>query len=247
MARTIEFNVDELIGRLNVFQATQIKYAGKQALRRLGYELQGKLRDEMARVFDRPVPFTLSSPKRDPEITDLTLRIFLNPDSPGGQSPSRYLYPVSTEDVAGAKPAYTTRFTRALRHLGIIDSTYYAVPWLAGRAVPTNNYGNVPASFYSGVLRGLVRHGAKGPSPSSKYGGQYMSVPDRRVGPALRRTSSLKPGIYRVKARQLDFLFGYARRPPIVPTVFDYRGVVTRNTAQLLPTLLSQELAKAMR
>lgn len=245
MARTIEFTVEDLIGRLNILQATQIKYAGTKAMQRLGYELKQSLRDEMARVFDKPVPFTLSSPRYAAD--GLSLRIYLNPDSPGGQSPSRYLYPVSTEDTAGAKPAYPTRFAKALRHLGIIDSSYFPVPWLDGRAVPTNSYGNVPASFYSGVLRGLVRQGAKGASPSSNYGGQYMSVPDRRIGPALRRTSSLKPGIYRVKARQLDFLFGYARRPPIVPTVFDYRGVATRRAQEILPTLLSQELEKAMR
>lgn len=245
MARTIEFNVEDLIGRLNVLQATQIKYAGTKAMQRLGYELKQSLRDEMARVFDKPVPFTLSSPKYDAQ--GLSLRIFLLGDSPGGQSPSRYLYPVSTEDTAGSKPAYLTRFGRALRHLGIIDNSYFPVPWLEGRAVPTDSYGNVPRSFYSGVLRGIARQGAKGASPSSKYGGQYMSVPDRRVGPAMRRTSSLKPGIYRVKARQLDFLFGYARRPPIVPTVFDYRGVATRRAQEILPTLLSQELEKAMR
>lgn len=247
MAQSIEFNVEDLIGRLNVLQATQIKYAGTQALKRLGYELQNTLRDEMSKVFANPVPFTLSSPKRDPKIENLTLRLYLNPDSPGGQSPSRYLYPVSTEDTAGSKPAYLTRFGRALRHLGIIDDSYYPVPWLEGRAVPTNSYGNVPSSFYSGVLRGIARHGAKSDKPSSKYGGQYMSVPDRRIGPALRRTSSLKPGIYRVKSGQLDFLFGYARRPPIVGTKFDYRGVATRRAQEILPTLLSQELEKAMR
>lgn len=245
MAQSIEFNVEDLIGRLNVLQATQIKYAGTKAMQRLGYELKQTLRDEMARVFDKPVPFTLSSPKYDAQ--GLSLRIFLLGDSAGGQSPSRYLYPVSTEDTAGAKPAYLTRFGRALRHLGIIDDSYFPVPWLEGRAVPTDAYDNVPRSFYSGVLRGIARQGAKGPSPSSKYGGQYMSIPDKRSGPALRRTSSLKPGIYRVKSGQLDFLFGYARRPPIVGTKFDYRGVATRRAQEILPTLLSQELAKAMR
>jgi hypothetical protein len=243
--RSIEFDVEALLGRLNILQATQIKYAGGKAMRRLGYELKQTLRDEMSRTFDRPVPFTLTSPKYDPN--GLSLRVFLLTDSPRGQSPSRYLYPVSTEDTVGAKPAYTTRFTRALRHLGIIDSDHYAIPWLNGRAVPTNEYGNVPGSFYSGVLRGLARQGAKGASPFSKYGGQYMSVPDRRSAPSIRRTSSLKPGIYRVKGRQLDFLFRYVLSPPSVTTIFDYRGIVDRRAQAILPTLLSQELDKAMR
>jgi hypothetical protein len=241
---SIEFDVEALLGQLNAIQGTQIKYAGTQAMKRLGYELKQELRQHMASVFNNPVPFTLASPRYNAQ--GLETRIYISTDGAKGQDPARYLYPVSTEDGAGAKPAYTTRFTKALRHLGIIDSSYFAVPWKEGRAVPVNAYDNVPASFYQSILQGLVRHGgAKKGGPTSGY--QYFSVPDRRIGPSIRRTSSLKQGIYRVKGRDLQYLFGYARRPPIVPTTFDFSGFTFRRAEQILPTLLSQELEKALR
>ena len=129
---------------------------------------------------------------------------------------------------------------------GIVDRDYYAVPWLDGRAVPTNDYGNVPNTFYSAVLQGLNRFGMPKKSDRKSYD-KYFSVPDRRIGPAVRRMTSFKPGIYRAKGSQVDFLFGYARRNPTVRTIFDFSGFTFRRAEQLLPTLLSQELEKAMR
>jgi hypothetical protein len=241
---SIEFDVEALIGQLNAVQGTQIKYAGTQAMKRLGYELKQELSQHMAKTFRDPVPFTLASPRY--KATGLETEISISRVGPKGQDPGRYLYPVSTEDTPGAKPAYITRFTKALWAKGIVDRSYFAVPWLDGRAVPTNANGNVPASFYQSTLAGLDRFGlAKKGGPTSGY--KFFSVPDRRIGPAVRRMSSFKPGIYRAKGSQVDFLFGYARRNPIVRTNFDFSGFAFRRAEQLLPTLLSQELEKAMR
>lgn len=248
MQRSITFDVERLIGALNVIEGTQIRYAGTQAMKRLGYELQQATRNEMPRIFDRPVPFTISSVLYRAE--GLTTTLYINSgNAPKGQDPARYLYPVSTDDTQGAKPAYITRFTRALRKQGIINDSYYAVPWFAGAGVPTNSYGNVPAAFYQSTLAGLLRQGAPGARRTSQAGWQYISVPDGRVGPAIRRTGSLarNPGIYRVRGRELQFLFGYSRRPPIVPTIFDWHGSLQRRAEPLLSRLLRQELDKAMR
>jgi hypothetical protein len=243
MPPTVSFNVDALLGRLNAVEGTQIKYAGTQAMKRLGFQLKQELSRHMQQIFRNPVPFTLSSPLYSANGLELTM--YLNSDGAKGQPPSKYLYPVSTDDTTGAKPAYPTRFAKALRHKGIIDQSYFPVPWLAGRAVPTNDYGNVPPSFYQSVLAGLERHGAPGKPRTKQAGYQIFSVPDRRIGPAVRRTSSLKPGIYRAKGSQLDFLFGYARRPPIVRTSFDFAGFTTRRAEALLPALLRDSLSRA--
>ena len=244
MANSIEFDVESLLGQLNAVQATQIKYAGTQAMKRLGYELKQELSQYMAKTFRDPVPFTLASPRY--KATGLETEISISRVGPKGQDPGRYLYPVSTEDGAGTKPAYITRFTKALWAKGIVGRKYFAVPWLDGRAVPTNANGNVPASFYQSTLAGLDRFGlAKQRGSTAGY--KFFSVPDRRIGPAVRRMSSFHPGIYRAKGSQVDFLFGYARRNPIVRTTFDFSGFTFRRAEQLLPTLLSQELEKAMR
>lgn len=247
--RSVTFDATQLLRGLSVLEGTQIRYAGNKALRRLGYELQGEVTKYMAQTFNDPVPFTLASPRYDAN-TDLTLRMYVRKDRvPKGQDPGRYLYPVSTDDAIGSKPAYTTRFTRALRHRGIVDSSYYAVPWKEGRGVPVDSRGNVPATFYGATLAGLARQGAPGNRRTKQAGWQYFSVPDRRIGPAIRGWDALArtPGIYRVKGRDLELLFGYARRPPMVPTKFDFSGFLSSAAEPRLRRLLRQELDAALR
>lgn len=244
-ASSIEFDVNALIGQLSLIESTQIKYAGTRAMQRLGFALRGELAQYMSGTFENPVPFTLSSPLY--KADGLEVRISISREGSKGQDPARYLYPVSTEDTAGSKPAYITRFTKALRRKNIIDSSYFAVPWKEGRAVPLNSYGNVKPGFYQSVLAGLERYGVAGAKRSKQAGYQFFSVPDRRIGPSIRRTSSLQPGIYRVKGTQLDFLFGYARRNPIVRTSFDFANFTFRRTEEILPTILSKTLADAIK
>lgn len=248
MARSVTFDVNQLIGALDVIQGTQIRYAGTQAMKRLGYELREESKQLMARTFNNPVPFTLSSPRYAADGLSVRMSIYDGP-APKGQDPAKYLYPVSTEDTQGSKPAYPTRFIKALQARGIVGSNYYAVPWLRGRGVPVNAYGNVPPAFYAATLAGLARQGAPGAPRTRQAGWQYISVPDQRIGPAVRRTSSLerRPGIYRVKGRELEFLFGLQTKQPTVPTKFDWRGHLTRRAEPLLSRLLSQELDKALR
>ncbi|NDC90190.1 MAG: hypothetical protein EB075_15560, partial [Bacteroidetes bacterium] len=111
MARTIEFDVEALIGKLDVLQKVQIPYAGNQALKELGFKMRGELAQYMADVFENPVPFTLRSPRY--AVDGLTLTVSISKDGAKGQDPARYLYPVSTDDGGGGKPAYITRFTKA--------------------------------------------------------------------------------------------------------------------------------------
>lgn len=242
---TIEFDVNTILGQLSLIESTQIKYAGTRAMQRLGFALRGEVSRYMSTTFRKPVPFTLASPLYKADGLNLSISISQKGDK--GQDPGRYLYPVSTEDTAGGKPAYNTRFARALWKNGIVDKSYYPIPWKDGRAVPLNEYDNVLPSFYQSVLAGLKRYGfvEKGKRGAASY--QFFSVPDRRIGPSIRRTSSLKPGIYRVKGTQLDFLFGYERRNPIVRTSFDFAGFTTRRAEALIPSILSKALAEALR
>lgn len=244
-ASSIEFDVNALIGQLSLIESTQIKYAGTRAMQRLGFALRGELAQYMSGTFRNPVPFTLASPIYTADGLQVKIEISRKGDK--GQDPGRYLYPVSTEDTAGAKPSYPTRFAKALWRNNIVDKSYFPIPWLDGRAVPVNDYGNVPKEFYSSVLAGLKRYGIAGAKRTKQAGYQIFSVPDRRIGPSIRRTSSLKPGIYRVKGSQLDFLFGYARRNPIVRTSFDFANFTFRRAEEILPTILSKTLADAIK
>jgi len=78
MARSIEFDADQLIGKLNILQKVQLPYAGNQALKELGFKMRGELAQYMAEVFDNPVPFTLRSPRY--AIDGLTLTVSISKD-----------------------------------------------------------------------------------------------------------------------------------------------------------------------
>jgi hypothetical protein len=242
MARTIEFDVEALIGKLDVLQKVQLPYAGNRALKQLGFKMRGELAQYMSDVFQKPVPFTLRSPRYS--VDGLTLTVSISKDGDKGQDPARYLYPVSTDDGGGGKPAYITRFTRAVRAIGVVDSGYYPVPFLGGRGVRKNAYGNMTAGQYQQVLAGLkADNGRTGGKRGSSW--RYFSVPDGRK-PVRRGGGNLKPGIYRAKSNDLQMLFGYAREHPTVPSIFDFAGTVERKSQELLPSLLSKALAKAL-
>jgi hypothetical protein len=243
MARTIEFDVDALIGKVDALRGAQLPYAGNQALKQLGFQLRGELQREMRDKFENPVPFTISSPRY--RVDGLELTVSISKDGAKGQDPARYLFPVTAEGggVGGGKPAYITRFTRAVRALGVVDASYYAIPFLKGRGVRLNAYGNMSPGQYQQVLQGL-RTGTGAGKQGSQW--RYFSVPDGRKGGASGR-GRLKPGIYRAKSNDVQLLFNYARKQPTVPVLFDFEGVVTRRSQEILPSLLSKALDDALK
>jgi len=244
--RNINFNAQSILGRINAIESTQIRYAGTQSMKRLGFQLRNELSKAMAKDFNNPVPFTLNSPLS--LANGLSVVISINADLGGkGQEAATYLYPVSTQDSRGRKPAYATRFQRGLWELGVIPRNNYVLSWLPGASVPRNSYGNTSTGFLQAVLQGLKNEGGRLKDPKSVYGGntRYFSQPDNRR--AVKGPSRLSPGIYRVKGNQLDRLFGYVDRQPTVPTKFDFEGIVRNKSADLLPGILRQELDRAMR
>lgn len=243
MARSIEFDAQALTGQLNVLQKVQIPFAANQALKQLGFELRGELAKYMGDVFENPVPFTLRSPRY--AVDGLTLTVSISKDGAKGQDPARYLYPVSTDDGGGGKPAYITRFARAIKGIGVVDGTYYPVPYLKGRGVRVNAYGNMTPGQYQQVLAGLkAENGRTGGKRGTSW--RYFSVPDQRSSRG-QRGGRLKPGIYRAKSTDVQMLFGYARQQPTVPGIFDFAGTVERKAEKLLPSLLSKALENALR
>jgi hypothetical protein len=237
--QSITFQADQLIGYVTALQAVQLPYAGKRTLQKLGFELRKDLAQYMGEQFANPVQFTLRSPRYSADELELTISI--SKDGAKGQDPARYLYPVSTEDGAGGKPAYTTRFTRALRKNGIIDPSMYAIPFLQGRGVRLNSYGNMSPGQYQQVLAALSTETGMG---AGKRAWRYFSVPDRRK--PSTRPSRLPNGIYRVKGRDVQRLFTLTTTQPKVPSIFDFYGRISSSSERLMPTLLSQALRDAL-
>jgi len=241
MASSIEFDAQAVIGRIDALRGAQLPFAGNRALRGLGFLLRAELQKEMRDKFENPVPFTINSPRY--RVDGLELTVSISKDGAKGQDPARYLFPVTAEGggAGGGKPAYITRFTRAVRALGIVDASYYAIPFLDGRGVRVNSYGNMTPGQYQQTLQGL-RTGTGAGRQGSQW--RYFSVPDGRK-PGKR--GNLKPGIYRAKSNDVQLLFTYARRQPTVPVLFDFEGVVSRRSQELLPSLLSKALDDALK
>jgi hypothetical protein len=239
----IEFDVENLIGKVDAITATQLPYAGSRAMNQLGWQLKSEAWPVFAKQrFDRPVPFTESALRYKHEKGSLSLLVEFNTEAPKGQDPARYLFPTST-----GSSIYITRFTKALRQKGIIPSSYVAIPNTRGRALAgeINQYGNVKPGFYQAVLKALDRNA--GDRTRSKYRDyRFFSVPDNRK--PQRSGQHLKPGIYRAKGTSLDgLLFSYTQDTPSVPRIWDFEEFATAATNERLPVLLNKYIAEALR
>jgi len=241
----ITFQAERLIGRLNALEGTQIKYAGTQAMKRLGFEMRSELGQYMQATFNSAVPFTVKSALYR-TTGGLSVGIFINPTGDEkGQSPASYLFPLTPESDAGA--ALTTRFTKGLRKLRVIDSNTWALNWLPDPGTPTRN-GTTEPGLLKALLSALSQSGGRLASKRSKYaagGVRYFSVPDLR---ASKQNRHLAPGIYRAKAGERPIrLMGYLQSQPRVPQKFQFERTVRERSAALLPGLLRAELDRAMR
>jgi len=232
--RVIEFDVEALIGKLDVLQKVQLPYAGSQALRKWAYSFtREQYKQDVRDIFENPVPRTTNAAFYKVEGLEATISI--SQEGAKGQSAAAYLYPVSAEDAAGRKPALDTRFTKFLRKLPDkrrLDG--YAIPNFGSSAIRLNQYGNVSPGQYQPIVAGLNTN-------SGQSGGyRYISVP-------LNARNNLSPGIYRVKGRGIpENLFNYTRTQPTVPTIFDLARFADEDAQLKLPSLISNALQQAL-
>lgn len=229
MARLIEFDAERLIGRLSILQASQFKYASTQAVNRLGFAVREQLINEMQTNFRNPVPHTLGSPyyvKADVSSQTPTLLIGIKDNGSKGNAPVNYLYP--TDAGSPGNTAYLTRFARGLRKTGV--TSMFPVPYKQGSKVKRNSYGNMLPSQYRVVLDAV-----------QGKGGTIFALPR---GSAAGR---LPPGIYQREGRLAFLLFKLLDDAPNVSQQFSFYGTTLRVTNDRLPTLLREELDKALR
>lgn len=228
MARLIEFDAERLIGRLTILQASQFRYAGSRAVRRFGFIAREHHALQMAGRFENPVPYTLSSPRY--EANGLEVRLYLNPDGGKGNAPAEYIYPA--DRGSGSNTAYVTRFARGLSKIGV--TSLFPVPFMPGRGVRRNAYGNMSSGQYQEVLAGLKRND-----------GTFFSIPDDRSSRSPRQ--GLRRGIYQRKANSLNLLFTYSNSVPTIRQPYAFEHITRRLADQQLPKLLNEELSKALR
>ncbi|NBS70176.1 hypothetical protein EBT31_14880, partial [bacterium] len=234
MARTIEFDVERLLGRLNVLEGTQIKYAAKRTLGRFAFEVRKRVIQEMSTNFNNPVPFTLKAPRPTEkegyktvieEPNAVSVRLFIDPNSGSkGNSPASYLYP--TDRSSPGSEAYATRFARGLSKTNVTSK--FPVPYKRGIKVRRNSYGNMMPSQYDTVLKAVQKPGSSifalpNGNPSVGYSGS--SKGNRRV---------LPPGIYAREGRTAFLLFALLDEPPNVSENFSFFGTAQQMSTSVL-------------
>lgn len=228
MAKAIEFDVERLIGKLNILEGTQVRYASKRALTRMAYGASQHLNLQMAGRFDNPVSRTLSSALYDRQLIEepnsIAVRLFINPDTDKGNAPASYLRP--TDRSSGDATAYATKFGVGLRKTGITSK--FPVPYTEGQLVRRNRYGNMQPAQYASTLRALQAPGSA-----------IFALPDGK--------GKLPPGIYQRRGRTSYLLFSLLDSAPRVSQRFDFEAISRAYAQQQLPKLLREELAKALR
>jgi hypothetical protein len=234
----IQFDVEELIGKLDIIEKTQIPFAVNQALKRFGFLLKTRLLpDEMKDKFTAPggegspVPFTLNSLLY--EAKGMQLELNFKKTGRSNLSPARYLYSA----FYGGSPTDTS-LSKAIQ--GITD--YYPTPLyrnLKSLGALTTGF-DIRGSYASKVISGLERSFVRKARLSKDE--RIVAVP-----PGSRPKGGLRPGFaYRVKGSNFVSIFALSQAKPNLDPVLRYELFVERVAAERLPSLLSLSLQRAL-
>ena len=254
MAKYVEFDVEKLLGPLNILQKANFGYAAKQSLKVLGFRAAKEyLPDQMERRFDSAVPYTKRSVRYGVEGQTLTLSI--NPEDQKGNAPAKYLFGVMSE--AGG-PAYPTRFAKWLWDKDLAPKSTFPIPAFKSPAVPKRKGFNdrAPSWFYSQTQAALAREltrsgkttvvgtGRKSvPLKGRIAGGRVFNIRDNSSKGAKGKSG----GIYRVKSdKQVNQLFRYIDTVPTVPSKLPFHETATDYIKLNLPDELIKQINKSI-
>jgi len=240
MAKTsgIDFDVEKLIGRLDIIQKTQIPFAANQALKRFGHLMKTQLLPaEMLDKFTAPdgmgspVPFTLNSLLHDTQ--GMTLTLSFKDTGRAGLSPKQYLYSA----FYGGKPTETA-LTKAIQGItGMYPIPAYGNLKALGALTPRMD---IKGSYSSKVISGLEGSFVRKAQPSS---GERFVFTER----GGKKRGALRPGlVYRIKGNSTAAIFTLAASKPTLKPVLEYNKFVEREAERRLPSLLSLSLQRAM-
>jgi len=230
----IEFDVEKLIGKLDIIQKTQIPFAAKQALKQYGFLVTKELLPaEMRKTLDapdgigQPVPPTLRAMRYD--VDGMTLKIIVRDK----QKQNEYLYPA----FYGGKPKQTklqTSIDKATKMFGV---PAYANLRSLGKL---DQYADIKRSYASQIA------GALSGKNKSFDGGRLVVVSKRSKNKKRGGLQEKGDAIYRVKGSSLIRLFSLIDKPPTLPAALPYEKFVKETAKKHLPSILQKSLERAM-
>ena len=254
MAKYIKFDVEELLGPLNILQKANFNYAAKQSLKIIGFQVAKKyLPEQMEKRFDSAVPYTKRSVRYGVENQKLTLSI--NEDDSKVNAPAKYLFGVMSE-AGGA--AYPTRFAKWLWDKDLAPRNKFPMPAFESPAVPKRRgfKDRSPNWFYSQTQAALAKELTRtGTTTVVGTGRKSVPLKGRIAGTRvfnIRDNSSKgakgkSGGIYRVKSdKQVNQLFRYIDTVPTVPSKLPFHETATDYIKLNLPDELMKQINKSI-
>ncbi len=228
----IEFDVEKLIGKLDIIQKTQVPFAASQSLKVFGFKLAKEiLPNEFRDKLDAPdgsgtpVPRTLSAIGYEVNGMEVTFRA--SEKKGRGLSPKEYLY----------SALFGGQVTRTALSAGIYSLTdRYPVPAHGNlRALGQyTTYGDIKPSYASAILSGLRKKGAGGKG-------------ERFIATGSSRRGGLQPNrVYRVKGSDFTSIMTLFENQTVVSPAIPYREFVEKTAERILPSILSKQLERAM-
>ena len=235
---SIDFDVEKLIGRLDIIEKSQIPFAANQALKRFGHlyktQLLPKKFSEEFKAPDgygKPVPRTLNAALY--KADGMTLTLGFKSDSGKGVSPAEYL-----RSALYGGQATDTSIHKAIQKI----TGMYPVPAYGNlRALGAlTAYADVKPSYAAKVISGLEKR-------KSSRGERFVAISGVQ-GPTTRsgRGGLAKNAVYRIKGNSITTVFNlFSQRTELKP-IFDYEKFVRKEAETRLPSLLSLSLQRAM-
>lgn len=234
---SVKFDVEKLIGNLDVLEKTQIPFAANLALRRFGSLLKNQLLPaEMQKSFTapdgygKPVPRTLSAFLYSVEGMELRLSIKGEPGR--ASSPKEYL----RSALLGGEPTMTS-LTKAVES----ETKRFPYPsWgnLKALGQLTTAY-DIKPSFAREVAKSIQ-------DKKTKRGERYVVILEENEKRSRNGKGLKAPAIYRVKTgNRAVRVFTLGSKPNLNP-VLEYEAFVRKTAEQRLPSLLDLALQRAM-
>jgi hypothetical protein len=151
----VRHNLAAVKAQFDTLRKDQVPYATALALTRTAQAVKVGEVAEMARVFDRPTPYTLNSLYMKPATKrQLEARVWLKEDTFKGTPATKYLLP----QIEGGGRRMK-RFELALQRVGAMPADYQAVP---GERMPMDAYGNMERGEIVRILSYLKAFGEQG-------------------------------------------------------------------------------------
>lgn len=252
MQITIDFNAEEIVGKLTEFGKVQLPMAASIALNQTAFKMREELQQEAKYAFKDPVPFTLNAflyRKATPE--NLEAVVYIRDDAPKGNAPSDYLAP---HIYGGA--AYRTRFQKSLSRTpdpsrygmggAILAPNRIMVPTQSPRGVRFTSTGKMSPGQYEQINTYIqntdsTRTARTGRVAAQKAGTRYFYMNQTMVD-QRRNLRNSKPGIFMVRGGKLPLMRVMTESPlPTFSQRFQFFSVGQSVAEVQFPLLLSKQ------